>query len=73
VAKIDVIKEHIKGDRLFWFLSMITFIIFAEELIFEKIGEVQFIAFSIIYVASVISAIYFYRKLQKNIRLLDKL
>ena len=73
MAKKDVIKEHIKGDRLFWFCSMFSVLFFGEMLFYEETGEVLFLILIVLCVVFIISSIYFYRRLQKNIKLLSKL
>ena len=72
MAKIDALKERIKGDRLFWVCSMILVFVFGEMLFFEGRGDVLSLILVILFIASVVSSIYFYLRLQKRIKLLDE-
>ena len=73
MAKIDALKERIKGDRLFWVCSMVLVFVFGEMLLFEDRGEVLSLILVILFIASAVSSIYFYFRLQKRIKLLDEM
>ena len=73
MAKIDAIKERIKGDRLFWVCSMVLVFIFGKMLFFEDKGKILSLILVILFIVSIVSSIYFYFRLQKRIKLLDEM
>ena len=67
---VDVVKEEIKGDRLFLFFSIVSIFVFGEMLLFEETVKLQKIMLSIVCFFSLLSIVYFSNRLKRNIKLL---
>jgi len=72
MAKVDVVKEEIKGDRLFLFFSIVSIFVFGEMLLFEETVKLQKIILSTVCFFSLLSIFYFSRRLKRNIKLLGE-
>ena len=70
MAKVDVVKEEIKGDRLFLFFSIVSIFVSGEMLLFEETVKLQKIMLSIVCFFSLLSIVYFSNRLKRNIKLL---
>jgi len=67
---VDVVKEEIKGDRLFLFFSIVSIFVSGEMLLFEETVKLQKIMLSIVCFFSLLSIVYFSNRLKRNIKLL---